>query len=91
MLLDFFVDSCLRYLSKLYIGIIEIILVSTNFVSYHNQGVLPPLFPGLPTRRDNTSTGTTVSFLKLIILIRLSLSCFKIFAASAMRRYIKIS
>ena len=59
MLLDFFVDSCLRYLSKLYIGIIEIILVSTNFVLYYNQGVLPPLFPGLPTRRDNTSSGTT--------------------------------
>ena len=30
MLLDFFVDSCLQYLSKLYIGIIEIILVITN-------------------------------------------------------------
>ena len=46
MLLDFFVDSCLRYLNKLYIGIIEIILVSTNFALYHNQGILAPLFPG---------------------------------------------
>ena len=53
MLLDFFVDSCLRYLSKLYIGIIEIILVSTNFASYHNQGILAPLFPGFadPSRQ----------------------------------------
>ena len=46
MLLDFFVDSCLQYLSKLCVGVVEITLVITNFTPYHSQGVLRPLFPG---------------------------------------------
>ena len=57
MLLDFFVDSCLQYLSKLCVGVVEITLVITNFTPYHSQGVLCPCFLGLPTRRNNTSTG----------------------------------
>ena len=92
MLLNFLVDSCLQYLSKLCVGVVEITLVITNFTPYHSQGVLRPLFPGsLPTRRNNTSTGGAVSLLKLTILIGLSLSCPKTFAASAMRRWAKMS
>ena len=91
MLLDFFVDSCMQYLSKLCGGIVEITLVITNFTPYHSQGVLRRLFPGLPTRRNSTSTGAGVSFLKLTILIGLLLSCLKTFAASAMRRWAKMS